>query len=55
MEAEAFVEDVLRRALGAWEVVVGFNHTFGRGARHRHAARRWAIGGDSRYVLRRSK
>ena len=33
MEAEAFVEDVLRRALGAREVVVGFNHTFGRGAR----------------------
>jgi riboflavin kinase/FMN adenylyltransferase len=33
MEAEAFVEDVLRRALGAQEVVVGFNHTFGRGAR----------------------
>jgi len=33
VEAEAFVEDVLRRALGAREVVVGFNHTFGRGAR----------------------
>ena len=33
MEAEAFVEEVLRRALGAREVVVGFNHTFGRGAR----------------------
>jgi len=33
MEAEVFVEDVLRRALGAREVVVGFNHTFGRGAR----------------------
>jgi riboflavin kinase/FMN adenylyltransferase len=33
IEAEAFVEDVLRRPLGAREVVVGFNHTFGRGAR----------------------
>jgi len=33
MEAEAFVADVLHRALGAREVVVGFNHTFGRGAR----------------------
>ena len=33
MEAEAFVEEVLRGTLGAREVVVGFNHTFGRGAR----------------------
>jgi riboflavin kinase/FMN adenylyltransferase len=33
IEAEAFVEDVLTGRLGAREVVVGFNHTFGRGAR----------------------
>lgn len=33
VEPEAFVEEVLVRALGAREVVVGFNHTFGRGAR----------------------
>jgi riboflavin kinase/FMN adenylyltransferase len=33
MEAEAFVGDVLVKTLGVREVVVGFNHTFGRGAR----------------------
>ncbi len=33
LEAEAFVDHVLCGALGAREVVVGFNHTFGRGAR----------------------
>lgn len=33
MEAEDFVDDVLVRTLGAREVVVGFNHTFGAGAR----------------------
>jgi len=33
MEAEAFVDEVLVRTLGAREVVVGFNHTFGAGAR----------------------
>jgi riboflavin kinase/FMN adenylyltransferase len=33
MEAEAFVDEALARTLGAREVVVGFNHTFGRGAR----------------------
>jgi riboflavin kinase/FMN adenylyltransferase len=33
MEAEAFVEEVLQGTLGVREVVVGFNHTFGRGAR----------------------
>jgi riboflavin kinase/FMN adenylyltransferase len=33
MEAETFVDEVLVRVLGAREVVVGFNHTFGRGAR----------------------
>jgi riboflavin kinase/FMN adenylyltransferase len=33
MEAEAFVAEVLARALGVREIVVGFNHTFGRGAR----------------------
>jgi riboflavin kinase/FMN adenylyltransferase len=33
MEAEAFVERVLITALGVREIVVGFNHTFGRGAR----------------------
>jgi riboflavin kinase/FMN adenylyltransferase len=33
MEAEAFVDEVLVATLGAREVVVGFNHTFGRGAR----------------------
>jgi riboflavin kinase / FMN adenylyltransferase len=33
IEAEDFVADVLVGRLGAREVVVGFNHTFGRGAR----------------------
>jgi riboflavin kinase/FMN adenylyltransferase len=33
IEAEAFVAAVLAETLGAREVVVGFNHTFGRGAR----------------------
>jgi riboflavin kinase/FMN adenylyltransferase len=33
MEAEAFVDEALVRTLGVREVVVGFNHTFGRGAR----------------------
>ena len=33
MEPEAFVTDVLAAQLGAREVVVGFNHRFGRGAR----------------------
>ncbi|MGH7316175.1 MAG: bifunctional riboflavin kinase/FAD synthetase [Candidatus Rokuibacteriota bacterium] len=33
MEAETFVDEVLAKTLGAREVVVGFNHTFGRGAR----------------------
>jgi len=33
VEAEAFVTDVLLGLLRAREVVVGFNHTFGRGAR----------------------
>ncbi len=33
MEAEDFVQQVLLGALGAREVVVGYNHTFGRGAR----------------------
>jgi riboflavin kinase/FMN adenylyltransferase len=33
MEPEAFVTDVLVDRLGAREVVVGFNHRFGRGAR----------------------
>jgi len=33
MEALAFVDDVLVRTLGVREVVVGFNHTFGRDAR----------------------
>jgi len=32
IEAETFVERVLVTALGVREVVVGFNHTFGRGA-----------------------
>jgi riboflavin kinase/FMN adenylyltransferase len=32
-EAEVFVEEVLVRTLGVREVVVGFNHAFGRGAR----------------------
>ncbi|MEK6664887.1 MAG: bifunctional riboflavin kinase/FAD synthetase [candidate division NC10 bacterium] len=32
LEAEAFVKDVLVGRLKAREVVVGFNHTFGRGA-----------------------
>jgi len=33
LEAEVFVKDVLVGRLKAREVVVGFNHTFGRGAR----------------------
>jgi riboflavin kinase/FMN adenylyltransferase len=33
VEAETFVQDVLLGRLRAREVVVGFNHTFGRGAR----------------------
>jgi riboflavin kinase/FMN adenylyltransferase len=33
IEAETFVEEALCQTLGAREVVVGFNHTFGRGAR----------------------
>lgn len=33
VEAEAYVRDVLLALLRAREVVVGFNHTFGRGAR----------------------
>jgi riboflavin kinase/FMN adenylyltransferase len=33
MEPEAFVKDVLVVRLGARDVVVGFNHRFGRGAR----------------------
>jgi riboflavin kinase/FMN adenylyltransferase len=33
MEPEAFVTDVLSGRLGAREVVVGFNHRFGKGAR----------------------
>jgi riboflavin kinase/FMN adenylyltransferase len=32
MEPAAFVAEVIETALGAREVVVGFNHTFGRGA-----------------------
>jgi riboflavin kinase/FMN adenylyltransferase len=33
MEPESFVKDALVGRLGAREVVVGYNHTFGRGAR----------------------
>jgi riboflavin kinase/FMN adenylyltransferase len=33
MEPEAFVKDVLLERLHAHDVVVGYNHTFGRGAR----------------------
>jgi riboflavin kinase/FMN adenylyltransferase len=33
MEPEAFVKDSLVERLGAREIVVGFNHRFGRGAR----------------------
>ena len=33
IEPEAFIEDVMLRRLGAREIVVGFNHRFGRGAR----------------------
>jgi riboflavin kinase/FMN adenylyltransferase len=40
VEAEAFVKDVLLGRLRARDVVVGFNHTFGRGAR-----------GDARLLL----
>src|SRR5207248_9264707 len=33
VEPEAFVKDVLIKTLGAREIVVGFNHRFGRAAR----------------------
>jgi riboflavin kinase/FMN adenylyltransferase len=33
VDAEAFVKDVLVGRLAACEIVVGYNHTFGRGAR----------------------
>src|SRR5262245_33997600 len=33
IEADEFVRQVLVETLGVREVVVGFNHTFGRGAR----------------------
>ena len=33
MEAEVFVGEVIEATLGAREIVVGFNHTFGHGAR----------------------
>ena len=33
IEPEVFIEDVMLRRLGAREIVVGFNHRFGRGAR----------------------
>lgn len=33
VEPEAFIEDVMLRGLGAREIVVGFNHRFGRRAR----------------------
>jgi riboflavin kinase/FMN adenylyltransferase len=33
VEPEAFIEDIMVRRLGAREIVVGFNHRFGRGAR----------------------
>ena len=33
VEAETYVQDVLLGLLGAREIVVGFNHAFGRGAR----------------------
>jgi riboflavin kinase/FMN adenylyltransferase len=33
MKAETFVDEVLRHTVGAREVVVGFNHTFGTGAK----------------------
>ena len=33
IEPEAFVKDILLARLGAREIVVGFNHTFGRAAR----------------------
>jgi len=33
IEAEAFTDEILVKTLGVLEVVVGFNHTFGRGAR----------------------
>lgn len=33
VEPEAFIQDVMLGALGAREIVVGFNHRFGRGAR----------------------
>jgi riboflavin kinase/FMN adenylyltransferase len=33
VEPEVFIEDVMLRRLGVVEIVVGFNHRFGRGAR----------------------
>lgn len=53
IEAEAFVDQVLVRTLGAREVVVGFNHTFGSGARGTAALLRdlGARGGFVTHVL----
>jgi riboflavin kinase/FMN adenylyltransferase len=51
MEAEDFVEDILRERLGAREVVVGYNHTFGRGARGT-AALLQDLGGRLGFVTR---
>jgi riboflavin kinase / FMN adenylyltransferase len=44
MEPETFVTDILVERLGAREIVVGFNHRFGRGARGDTALLR-ALGG----------
>jgi len=51
MEAEVFIADVLAGILGACEVVVGFNHTFGRGARGT-AALLEKLGGQYGFVTR---
>jgi riboflavin kinase/FMN adenylyltransferase len=51
MEAEDFVSGVLLERLGAHEVVVGYNHTFGRGARGT-AALLQDLGGRLGFVTR---
>ncbi|MBI4242189.1 MAG: bifunctional riboflavin kinase/FAD synthetase [Candidatus Rokubacteria bacterium] len=50
VEPEAFVRDALHRTLKVRELVVGFNHTFGRGARG-NAARLQALAPSLGFVV----
>jgi riboflavin kinase/FMN adenylyltransferase len=50
VEPESFVADVVLRRLGAREVVVGFNHTFGRRARG-NAALLERLGGELGFAV----